>query len=136
MRDKQTQATRILITQQLAEEKITKAFLTRLGEGALTRDENPATHFCVFFAGYDPVAKQVFLGHHKKSGLWLFNGGHIDQGETPTEALKREIREEWGIRVSTKTIGAPKLLTLTHVLPNPKISCPHHYDIWYFVRHG
>lgn len=109
-------------------------FLIRLREGALTRDENPETHFCVYFAGYDPDVKEVFMGHHKKSDLWLVNGGHIDRGETPTEALEREIREEWGMRISATTIGAPKLLTLTHVRNNPRVTCTRHYDIWYFVR--
>ncbi len=133
MNDTQYQ-TLLSLLQQFPKTPETKQFLSRLGEGALTRDENPKTHFCVYFAGYDPVAKMVFMGQHKKSDLWLVNGGHIDRGETPTEALEREIREEWGMRISAKTIGTPKLLTLTRIRNNPRVPCTRHFDIWYFVK--
>ena len=53
----------------------------RIKQGDFTRDENPASHFCVYFASFDENKKEIFIGHHKKSGLWLFNGGHIDKGE-------------------------------------------------------
>ncbi|MFC1790200.1 NUDIX domain-containing protein [Patescibacteria group bacterium] len=86
------------IVSDLKSQPVSNQFRKRATEGQLTRDENPQTHFCVYFAACDPKAKRVFLGNHKKSGLWLFNGGHIDEGETPNEALAREISEEWGIK--------------------------------------
>lgn len=52
-----------------AGDPIQAAFLERAQQGAPTRDENPQTHFCVYFAAYDPVAQKVFIGHHKKSGF-------------------------------------------------------------------
>lgn len=70
---------------------VASTFFSRIEKGQLTRDENISSHFCVYFAAYDPECKQVFIGQHKKSGLWLFNGGHIDKGETPNETLKREM---------------------------------------------
>ncbi len=107
-------------------------FSKRVDEGQLTRDENPISHSCVYFAGYDKETKNVFIGHHKKSGLWLFNGGHIDRGETPEEAVDREISEEWGVRISHESIGEPKLLTIAPI-NNPNKPCRTHFDIWYFV---
>lgn len=35
-----------------------------------------------------------------KPGLWNFFGGHVDAGETPRDALRRELAEEIGIEVS------------------------------------
>lgn len=42
---------------------------------------------------------KVLLIHHKKRGLWLPPGGHIDKNETPDEAVKRELREELELEV-------------------------------------
>lgn len=36
---------------------------------------------------------------HKRLGLWLQPGGHIEPGETPAEAALREAREETGLDV-------------------------------------
>ncbi len=49
-------------------------------------------------------------------GLWEFPGGAVEFGETLRDALKREIREEYGM-----TIEVGDLLTVTdHILPDEK----------------
>ncbi|MFA6501320.1 MAG: NUDIX domain-containing protein [Parachlamydiales bacterium] len=108
-------------------------FVNRASEGHPTRDEEPYTHFCVYFAGFDPNNRKIFIGHHKKSGLWLFNGGHMDKGEVPEESLDREMGEEWGLKVKLEDIGKPRLLTITPINNPTKQKCTSHYDIWYFV---
>jgi len=120
------------IALELPDSPLASEFVARAEGGMPTRDENPQSHFCVYFAGYDPEAKKVFIGHHKKSGLWLFNGGHIDKGETPEEALEREMDEEWGIKIKLEDIGKPKLLTITPI-NRSNIKCKKHYDVWFFV---
>lgn len=120
------------IANSFSKTSVALGFLNRVEEGFLTRDENSSSHFCVYFAAYNSREKQVFIGHHKKSGLWLFNGGHIDKGETPEEALTREMGEGWGVEISLQKIGEPKLITIT-LINNPKIKCVSHYDIWFFV---
>ena len=103
------------VNQTPSEKTIRDGFLARAKRGLLTRDENPQTHFCVYFAGYDPQSEMVFVGHHIKSGLWLFNGGHIDEGEIPMEALRREVGEEWGNGIRLDDEYAPSLLTITKI---------------------
>ena len=42
-------------------------------------------------------------GYGDFKGLWEFPGGKIEKGETHSEALKREIREELDIEIETGT---------------------------------
>ena len=50
-------------------------------------------------AGYIFDNNDVLLIKHKKLGLWLPVGGHINRNETPDEALLREIKEETNLNV-------------------------------------
>lgn len=107
-------------------------FQARLQEGEITRDENPQSHFCIYFAAYNKSDRKVFIGHHLKSGLWLFNGGHIDKGESADDALYREMREEWGFAKKSTPLP-PSLLTVTKIENPIKQSCRTHYDMWNFI---
>lgn len=44
-------------------------------------------------------ARGVVLLKHKRLGLWLQPGGHVDVGETPWNGALREAREETGLAV-------------------------------------
>jgi 8-oxo-dGTP pyrophosphatase MutT (NUDIX family) len=109
------------------------SYLKRLEEGAFTRDENPKTHFCAYFLPYDNKTKKVFMIHHKKSGLWLSPGGHIDKGERLLTTLNREINEELGVKNFFKQLPSPFLLTITPI-ENKTQPCKAHYDIWFLVK--
>ena len=37
--------------------------------------------------------------HHKKLDVWLYPGGHVEDTETPDEALVREVKEETGLDI-------------------------------------
>lgn len=109
-------------------------FRQRLKEGKLTKHENPESHFCAYFAACDFKEKQLFIGHHIKSGLRLFNGGHIDEGETLHETVIREIGEEWGLDGKDFKIEAPAFLTTTDIYNPTKQTCRLHLDVWHFIN--
>ncbi len=113
--------------------EICQRFLARAEDGALTRDEKPTSHFCLYFLPYNPESKKVFIIHHRKSGLWLSPGGHIDQGETIFQTLVREIKEELGFIYSIPENLKPFLLTITPI-ENEIQPCKIHFDIWYGIQ--
>jgi 8-oxo-dGTP pyrophosphatase MutT (NUDIX family) len=45
-------------------------------------------------------ARGVLLHRHKRLGLWLQPGGHLEPGETPWDAALREAGEETGLKLS------------------------------------
>jgi len=63
---------------------------------------------------------EILMIKHKKLGVWLPPGGHIDENELPCEAVLREIHEETGI--TAKVITAAHDLGIPvdpHELPLP-----------------
>ena len=121
------------INQAEGDAEIKQKFLNRIQEGKITRSENPTSHLCVYFAAFDPDASLVFIGHHKKSGLWLFNGGHMDPGEMPRDTVLREAREEWGYTIEPSFVPDPQLVTLTKIEHPETQICQWHYDLWHFL---
>lgn len=111
---------------------VKQQYIKRLREGNLTRAENPTSHFCTYFLPWDEKQKKIFIVAHKKSGLWLSPGGHIEQGEKLLDALTREIREELGITDQLPNDLKPLLLTVTTIRRDPR-ACKEHFDIWYFI---
>lgn len=122
-----------IIEKAKGKKEVRQKFLARLNEGRLIRSENPRSHFCVYFAAIDPSEGMAFIGLHKKSGLWLFNGGHLDPEETLEQALVREAREEWGIPIDPKSVQNPELCTITKIEHPERQVCEWHYDFWYFL---
>lgn len=91
-----------------------------------------------FSADADPVhvtgsaivvgPRGVILLKHKRLGLWLQPGGHVDPGETPWDAAVREAREETGLVVS---LASPQLV---HVDVHPGGRGHTHLDLRYLVE--
>jgi ADP-ribose pyrophosphatase YjhB (NUDIX family) len=42
---------------------------------------------------------KILLVYHKKLDVWLYPGGHVEENETPDEAVVREVMEETGLAV-------------------------------------
>lgn len=52
-----------------------------------------------------------------KPGCWCFPGGHVERGETPRQAVGRELYEELGIHVRpTQRLGSLRVLDSRHIL--------------------
>jgi 8-oxo-dGTP pyrophosphatase MutT (NUDIX family) len=75
----------------------------------------------------------VVLLQHKRLGFWLQPGGHVDVGESPSEAALREAREETGLEVRFVSGGEPRLV---HVDVHAGGRGHTHLDLRYLVDGG
>ncbi|MCH9613421.1 MAG: hypothetical protein SP1CHLAM54_04210 [Chlamydiia bacterium] len=100
----------------------------------LFRQDGPATppkHLVSYFVPIDCEAQSLLLVDHKKAGLWLPPGGHVDPDEHPQEAAKREMKEE--LKVNLPLLKKePLLVTVTqtkgNVIPHTDVS------LWYVFK--
>lgn len=72
----------------------------------------------------------VLLLRHKRLGIWVQPGGHLEAGETPWEAARRESEEETGLRFRPWS-GPPPLI---HVDVHPGGLGHTHLDLRYALR--
>lgn len=100
----------------------------------LTHEKNPQSHLCCFTLPLDRINKSIFLGHHIKADDWIPPGGHIDEGETPMQTVRREFSEELDYQITHEPIMLFDLSIKT--IDNPKYLCKEHYDLWYAVETG
>lgn len=72
-------------------------YVTRDGDGA--RDAVPVVRHATASAIVFDGTGRVLLVEHRKAGLWLYPGGHVEPDEAPAEAAVREVAEETGLAV-------------------------------------
>ncbi|MEU2032766.1 NUDIX hydrolase [Nocardia amamiensis] len=93
----------------------------------------PSPHLVAYAVLTDPDGRAVFLGRHHNAGLWLPMGGHLEPGEHPLDAARREAREELGIDPDFSVVGTdPLFLTITTTVGRT----PGHVDVsmWHVIR--
>lgn len=82
----------------------------------LIKPATPDPHLVAYFLLLDHIQKKILLVDHRKAGLWLPAGGHVELDEHPQETVKREVLEELFIQADflfpnpffltvTKTVG-------------------------------
>lgn len=75
-------------------------------------------------------SRGVVLIKHKRLGIWLQPGGHVDAGETPWDGARREAYEETGLAVDFAG-GSPQLV---HVDVHAGGRGHTHLDLRYLVE--
>lgn len=95
----------------------------------ISKPDNPPKHLVSYFVVVD--GDHVLLVDHKKAGLWLPSGGHVEMNEHPKDTVKREIREELDINADF-LFELPQFVTVSETVG----STAGHTDVslWYVVK--
>jgi 8-oxo-dGTP diphosphatase len=74
----------------------------------------PGRHLVSYVVMVDQDDGSTLLVDHINAGLWLPPGGHVEPGEHPTDAARREASEELGIDpIFAAPSGRPSFMTVT-----------------------
>ena len=84
----------------------------------MSRPALPDKHFTA--TGFLVRDGKVLLVNHRKLKRWLPVGGHIEAGEDPTQALRREVREEVGLDIEIVADALPVDDDDVRGLPRPE----------------
>ena len=97
----------------------------------IAKPDNPNIHLVSYFIVIDPYTNEILLVDHKKAGLWLPSGGHVELNEHPRDTVKREVQEELGMEADF-LFENPLFLTVTKTVGNVK----QHTDVslWYILK--
>lgn len=97
----------------------------------------PSKHLVSYFLLVDAANGAFLLGDHRKSGLWLPSGGHVEPGEDPVETVRRECVEELGVEANfDERIGEqPLFITVTETRSSRR---DQHTDVslWFVLAHS
>ncbi len=91
-------------------------------------DEQSVEHH-VTASAFVVSERGMILHLHRRLGIWVQPGGHIDTGEMPEEAAVRETLEETGLAV---TLAEPVEVFHVDVHPGPRGHT--HYDVRYILN--
>ena len=92
--------------------------------------DEPPMHLVSYVVPVDPERGRLLLVAHRKAGLWLPPGGHVEPDEDPWHTAVREAAEELGLTVGS-AIGEPAFITVTRTVgqgPHTDVS------LWYVVE--
>ncbi|MFF1958881.1 NUDIX hydrolase [Streptomyces sp. NPDC058220] len=80
----------------------------------MQKPDVPAVHLVCYFVVLDEARGELLLVAHRKAGLWLPSGGHVEPMEDPWDTVLRECREELRTEAVPSTVSrAPFFLTVT-----------------------
>jgi 8-oxo-dGTP diphosphatase len=97
----------------------------------IAKPDVPPQHLVSYFVLYDAACQKILLVDHKKAGLWLPSGGHVEPNEHPQATVHRELREELGIAAQF-LLPDPLFLTVT---PTVALTASHtDVSLWYLLQ--
>jgi 8-oxo-dGTP pyrophosphatase MutT (NUDIX family) len=91
--------------------------------------DEPPMHLVSYVVPVDRDRGTILLVAHRKAGLWLPPGGHVEPDEDPWHTVVREAAEELGLAVGAPT--PPAFVTVTRTVglgPHADVS------LWYPVE--
>lgn len=96
------------------------------------KPSTPDPHLVAYFLLIDQEADKILLVDHKKAGLWLPAGGHVEINEHPKNTVERELMEELGVPPDFIS-NDPIFLTVAKTVG--QIACHTDVSLWYAL-HG
>jgi 8-oxo-dGTP pyrophosphatase MutT (NUDIX family) len=96
----------------------------------------PPRHLVAYVVPVDRTDGSVLLVDHRRSGLWLPPGGHVEPDEHPARTARREAHEELGIAADRDGFKErPAFLTVTRTIGADDAG---HTDVslWFLVDSG
>lgn len=109
------------------DQDILQKFLMRISsKKPLTKTQNKDDHFGSFLLPLNRKDRKIYMGHHIKANIWLPPGGHIEENESPEQAMRREFQEELGVNLvheETELFNLSITFYQNHW----------HYDFWFLI---
>ncbi len=113
----------------------------------MTLSDKPAKR-CLTVVAWTIHEGKTLLVKHKKLGIWLAPGGHVEENELPQHAAEREFFEETGVKVKVISPKDVPVGTTSEYLPPPfamnlhwinkpsttRGFCEQHYTLNFFVE--
>ncbi len=103
---------------------------------------------CHTVSAWTLYKEKILLVKHKKLGIWLAPGGHVEENELPHQAAEREFFEETGVQATALSAFSSSVFAKdSHYLPLPFFChvhdinkpregsfCQEHYSWGFFVH--
>ena len=99
----------------------------------MRKPDVPPMHLVSYFVALDEARGELLLVAHRKAGLWLPSGGHVEPMEDPWDTVLRECGEELRTEAVPSAVSGknPFFLTVTRTRGQGQ-----HIDVslWYVLR--
>lgn len=99
----------------------------------MQKPDVPPMHLVSYFVALDEARAELLLVAHRKAGLWLPSGGHVEPMEDPWDTVLRECSEELCTKAVPSAISGktPFFLTVTRTRGQGQ-----HTDVslWYVLQ--